>query len=145
MQLGNDNTLSAVDDEGAVGGHVRNRAKEHILNERTEILMVGIRAIELQLSLQRHAVGQSALQAFVDGIAGRIDVVVKELQYEIVSCVCNWEVLGEHLVESVVLTLLSGRIQLQEITERFQLHVKEIRKRVRIGDACEIDSVIYNL
>ena len=145
MQLGNDHTLGTVDNERAVGGHVRDSTEEHVLDKRAEVLVVGVGAVELQLGLQRHAVGQSALQTLVNGVTGRIDVVVEKLQHEIVACIRNREVLGEHLVESVILALFNRRIQLQEITERLQLHVKEIRERIRIGDACEIDSVIYNL
>ena len=94
--------------------------------------MVGIRAVKLQLRLQRHAVGQSPLQTFIYRVARRINVVIQELQHEIVACVGYWEILSKHLVETLVLAVLRRRVKLQKITEGFQLHFEKIRKRKRI-------------
>ena len=66
MQLRNDDTLGAVDDERTLFGHIRDRAKIYILERGLEILMIGIGAVELQLGLERHTVGQTAVQALVD-------------------------------------------------------------------------------
>ena len=112
MQLRNDNTLGTVDDEGAVRGHVGNRTKEYVLNHRTEILMVGVGAIKFQFSLQGYAIGQAALQTLVNGVTGRVDIVIQELKNEIITCVGDREVLCEHLIQAVVLAFLRRSIQL---------------------------------
>ena len=117
VQLRHNNALGAVDDERAILGHVGNGAKEHILNHRAEVLMVGVGAIQFQLSLQGYAIGQATLQTLVDSVAGRVDIVIQELKNEIVSCVGDREVLGEHLIQAVVLTFLRRSVQLQEVLE----------------------------
>jgi len=145
MQLGYDNALSTVDDKSTIFCHIRNRSKEHILDERTKVLMIRIGAVKLHLSLQGDTVGQSSLKTFIDRVTGRIDIIVEELEHEIVTRVRDREVLCEHLIQTVVLTLLRRRVELKEIAERLQLHVQEIRKWVRIRYACEIDSVVNDL
>ena len=107
--------------------------------------MVGIGTIQFHLSLQRHAVGQTALQAFINGIAGRVDIIIEELKHEVVARIGDGEVLSKHLIQAIVLALLWWSVKLEEITEGFQLHVEEIRKRIRILDAGKIYSVINNV
>ena len=145
VQLCHDNALSTIDNKSTIICHVRNRSKEHILDERTKVLMIRIGAIKLHLSLQGDTVCQASLETFIDGVTGRIDIVVEELEHEIITRVCDREVLSEHLVQTVVLTLLRRRVKLKEIAERLQLHVQEIREWVRIRYACEIDSVVNDL
>ena len=79
MQLRHDNTLGTVDDESAVVGHIRNRAKENILHNRVEILVVGVGTVKLQFSLQGDTVRKSALKAFIDAVTGRVDIIIEEL------------------------------------------------------------------
>ena len=85
VQLRYNDALGTIDDKGTVGSHVRNGTQEHILNHRAEILMVGIRAIEFQLSLQGYAIRQTTLQALVNGVTGRVDIVIQELKNEIIT------------------------------------------------------------
>ena len=127
MQLRHDHTLGTIDDERAIGSHIGNGTQEHVLNHRAEILMVGIRAVKFQLGLQGYAIGQAALQTLVDGVAGRVDIVVQELKNEIITRVGDREVLGEHLIQTVILAFLRRSVQLQEVSERLQLHIEEIR------------------
>ena len=112
VQLGNDDTLSTVDNERTVGRHIGNGAKEHVLNHSTEVLVVGISAIQLQLSLQGYAIGETALQTLVNGVAGRVDIVIQELKHEVITRVGDREVLGEHLIQTVVLAFLRRSVQL---------------------------------
>ena len=112
MQLRDDYALSTVDDERSVAGHVWNRAQEHIARNSTEVLMVGVGAVQFHLCLQGYAVGQATLQALVDGVAGRVDEVVQELKNEIITRVGDREVLGEHLIQTVILAFLRRSIQL---------------------------------
>ena len=68
--------------------------------------MFGIGTIQFQFRLQRYAVRESALEALVHAVTGRIDIVVDELQYEIIPRIGNREVLHEHLVQPFVLAVL---------------------------------------
>ena len=110
MQLADDHALGTIDDEGAVVRHVRNRTEEDILNHGVEVLMVGVGAVELQPGLQGHGIGESALQTLFDAVAGRINVIVQEFQDEVVAGVSDGEVLGEHLVQAIVLTQFRRRV-----------------------------------
>ena len=74
--------------------------------------MFRVSAIKFHLSLQWHTIGQSTLQTLVYGVAWRVNEIVKELEYEIVTGVCNREILREHLVQSVILTFLRRCVQL---------------------------------
>ena len=65
MQLGNHNTLGTVDNKCAVSCHVWDRAEEHILDDGSEILVVGVCAIEFQLGLQGHGVCEAAFEALL--------------------------------------------------------------------------------
>ena len=144
VQLRYHHALRAIDDERAVARHVRYGAEEHVGDYRLEVRVVLIGAVQLHLGLHRHTVREAALKALLYGIAWRVDEIVKELKDEMVTRVCNGEVLGEHLVQAIILALLRRCVQLEEITERLQLHVKEIRIRHRILHVCEANSVFNN-
>ena len=92
VQLGYNHTLSTIDNKRTIGRHIGDRAQEHVLDHRSEILMIRIRAIQFQLSLQRHTIGQTALQTLVDGVAGRVDIVIQELKNEVITRVGDREV-----------------------------------------------------
>ncbi len=100
--------------------------------------MVGVGAEQLQLSFQRYTIRESALQTLCYGVARRVDIVIQKLQHEIVPGICYGEVLGEHLIKPLVLARLGGCVQLEKITERFELHLKEIRIWERILDCAKI-------
>ena len=144
VQLAHDDTLGAVDDKRAVVGHVGDVAQEDLLNLGVKVHMLVVGAVELQLGLEGHTVGQAALQTLLDGVAGRVDIIVQELQNEIVASVRDGEVLAEDFVESVVLAEFRWSIQLEEVLERLQLHLQEIGIRHRILDRCKIDTVVDN-
>ena len=117
VQLADHDTFGAVDDERALLGHVRDGTEIDVLNHRGEILVVRVGAVELQLGLQRHAVGEATLQALRDAVLRRVDVIVQELEDEIVARVSDGEVLGKHLVETLLLTFLRRYVELKEIPE----------------------------
>ena len=142
MQLGYNHALRSIDNKGTIGSHVRNRSQENILYHRLKIFMIRIRAIQFQLSLQRYAISKTTLKTFIYGIAGRIDIVIQELKNEIVSRVGDREVLCEHLIQTVILAFLRRSIQLQEVLERLQLHIEEIRKWHRILNAAKVYSIV---
>ena len=145
MQLCYNNTFSTINDKGTILGHVRDSSEEHILNYRTEILMVGVGAVKLHLRLQGNTICKTSLQTLVNGVAWRVNIVVEELKNEIIAGISNREVLREHLIQSVILAFFGWSIQLKEVLERLQLHIEEIRIRIRIMNAGKIYSVINNL
>ena len=55
--------------------------------------MIGIGAIQFQLGLQRYAIGQTMLQTLLDGVTGRVNVIVQKFQDEIVPGIGYGEVL----------------------------------------------------
>ena len=126
VQLGDHHTLSTVDDEGAAGGHVRDGAQINVLNHGLEILVFDVIAGELHLGLQRNAVGEAALDAFVHRVTGTVDVVVKELEYEAVPLVGDGEVFGEDPVEAFVAAFFRIGVDLEELLERLQLDVQQV-------------------
>ena len=104
------------------------------------VLLIG--TIELQLGLEWHTVGETTLQALLDSVARRIDVVIEKLEYVIVSCVSDWEVLLEYTIETFVLAVLCGGIHLEEIPKRFELNLQQIRIRHIVADCGETDSFL---
>ena len=126
VKLRHHDTFRTIDNESTLLGHVGNRAEIHILYDGCEILMVGISAIELQLCLEGHTVSLTTLQTLFYGVTRRVDIIIEEFKHKVVSSVCNREVFCKHLVESLVVPLLGWSVELQEVLERLQLHLKEI-------------------
>ena len=79
--------------------------------------MIRISTVKFQLGLQGYAVSQTTLKALFDRIFWWINIIVQELKNEIVSCVGDGEVLLEHFVEALVLTILGRSVHLEEIPE----------------------------
>ena len=129
VKLRHDHALGTVDDKSALVGHVGNRSEIHVLYHSGEILVVRVGAIELELGLEGHTVGESALQTFVNSVAGRIDVVVEKFEYKVIARVGYGEVLGKNLVKALVVTLLGRCVELKEILEGLQLHLEKIGVR----------------
>ena len=115
VELRYDDALGTVDDESAPFGHVRDGTQIHVLNRGVEILMLRICAVELQLCLQRHAVCQPSVETFVDRVAGRVDEVVYEFEYEIVSGIGDGEYLLEYFEQSFITAVFRCGVQLEEI------------------------------
>ena len=85
------------------------------------------------------------LQTLLNGVTGRVNVIVQEFQDEIVPGVGYREVLRENFIESFVLALFRWCVQLKEILERFELNLKEIRTRHRVPYGSEINSLIISV
>ena len=112
MQLRYNNTLSTIDDESTVLCHVRNSTQEYILDESTEILMIWVCTVKFHLSLQRYTIRKTSLQALINSIAWRVNIVIQELKNEIITSIGDREVLREHLIQTVILAFLRRSIQL---------------------------------
>ena len=79
--------------------------------------MIGILATQTQFGFQRHTIGQTALDALLDGVAGAVNGIVQESQRETVAGILDREVLREYLKESLFTTLLRCTIHLNKIRE----------------------------
>ena len=141
VQLGHDHTLGTVDDKGAAGSHIGNHAQIDILNAGFKILVLLVRAGEFQFCFQGNAVGQTSFQTLVHGIAWSLYGVVKELEDEGASGICNREVLGESTVQALVLATLCFGVYLKELLERLELDIQEVRIFNRSG-GCKTYSLI---
>lgn len=138
MQLGDHDTLGTVDYESAFGCHVGYHAQVNGLLDSLELFVLRVVAGEFQLGLQRDAVGETTLDALLDGVAGRVDEVVKKLKGEVVAGIRNGEVLPEDFEETLVKTVVRVGLNLEEILERLDLDVKEVRI-LELADGCEVD------
>jgi hypothetical protein len=108
------------------GGHVGDLAQVDVLHDGLEILVLWVGAVELQLGLQRHAVGQTALDALVDAVSGRIDEVIQELQHELVAGVRDGEILTEHLEKAFALAMFGEGLDLEEVLKTLQLDIEKV-------------------
>ena len=75
-QLGDDDTLGAVDDEGALRGHEREVTDE----DRLGLDLLGLVIHELRGHEQRGRVGGVAILALVDAVLGILETVIPERQ-----------------------------------------------------------------
>ena len=117
VQLGYDDALRTVDDERTAFGHIGNRTEVNVLDDHAEILVFVVRAVKFQLCFQRDAVRQTALQTLLDRVAGRVDIVVDELQNEVVPGVRDGEIFLKDLVQALVLTVFSRSVHLEKVPE----------------------------
>ena len=126
MQLIDNHTFCTVHHKRALRRHVRDGAQVHVLDDGLEVFVLGIRAVQLQLRLQRHAVRQTTLNAFLNAVAWRIDEVVEEFENELISGVRDGEVLTEHLEQSLRSAVFRVGFQLEKLLKRTELNVQEI-------------------
>ena len=117
VQLGYDDALRTVDDERTAFGQIGNRTEVNVLDDHAEILVFVVRAVKFQLCFQRDAVRQTALQTLLDRVAGRVDIVVDELQNEVVPGVRDGEIFLKDLVQALVLTVFSRSVHLEKVPE----------------------------
>ena len=117
VQLGYDDTLRAIDDERSTLGHIGNRTEVNVLDDHAEIFVLVVRAVKFQLCFQRDAVRQTALQTLLNRVAGRVDIVVDELQNEVVPGIRDGEIFLKDLVKALVLTVFGRSIHLEKVPE----------------------------
>ena len=117
MQLRHHYTLCTIEDKSSSLCHVRDCTEVYILYYNRKILMLIVITVELEFCHQWDTICQTALQALLDRVTRRVDLVVDKLQNIIVSAICDREILLEHFVEALVFTILSRRVHLEEIAE----------------------------
>ncbi len=111
--LGDDDALRAVDDEGAARGHDREVAHEDLLL----LHLAGLLVIEMHLDLERGGIGGVARLAFLLGVLGLlVHAVIDEAQHEIAGVVRHGVHIAEHLVQTCLQEPLVGALlDLQQI------------------------------
>jgi hypothetical protein len=144
VELGYDDALRSIDDEGAGRGHVRDVAQVHVLDPRVEVFVLGIGAGKAEFRLQGDVVGEAPLKAFLDRILGRIDEIIDEAEFVVVPRVLDRENFLENLIETLVLAAFGRRIQLEEVPEGLELDLQKVRILQNMG-CCEIDSLVLGL
>ena len=103
--LGDNDTLCAVDDEGAAVGHEREIAHEDLLL----LDLVRLLVVQAHANLDGLGVRRVALLAFLHGILGRlVHGVVEEAQLEIAGVVGNGIDVAEHLAQPLAQEPLIG-------------------------------------
>ncbi len=106
VQLAHNDTLGAVDNERTLFGHVRDSTQINILYYSIKILVIRIAASQAEFGLQWNAIGQSALDALLFGVTGRINIVVQKFEREVVTRIGNREVLLKYAEQPFLPTLL---------------------------------------
>jgi hypothetical protein len=140
VQLGNDNTFGAVNDEGTVVGHVRDGTEVNVLDNSVEVFVIRIGAVQFEFRFERHRVCESSFQALFDGVTRRVDIVVEKFEDEAVAWVNDREILGKNLIETFVISLFWRRVELEEVMERLELNLQEVGVRKWILYRREIDT-----
>ena len=92
-----------------------------------EVLVLGVFTAQLHLGFQRYTVGQAAFDALLDGVTGRINVIIQEFKFEIVSRIRDGKILFEDFVQAFVQTVVRIGFNLEEVFERLDLNIEKIR------------------
>ena len=141
MQLRNDDTLGAVDDEGAVVGHQRHFAEIDLL--LTDVLD----ALFLRLTVEDHqahgdfqrAGERQATNAALDFFEHRlIEAVLDVLEHRAAVVAGHREHRLEGRVQTRLLALGGRRVGLQELAIRVDLGGQQERNLQRVGQLAEI-------
>ena len=107
-ELGDDDALGAVDDEGAAVGHEREVAHEHLLL----LDLSGLLVDEAHLDEERRLVRHVLLLALLDGVLGVAELVTAELDGKVAGEVLDRrdvvEGLAKTLIEEPLETVASG-------------------------------------
>ena len=94
--------------------------------------MVGVFARKHKLGFQGHTVGETAAETLLDGVARRVDVIIEKFELEVIAGVSNREVLGKDFEESLIISFFRRGVELEEVAERLELHLKEVGIRIWI-------------
>ncbi len=129
MHLADDDTLGAVDEEGAVLGHERHVAHVDVLlldiENRTRVgFAVDFKDDQAQRDLHRRRIGDAALTAFLDVIFGLFELVMDEVQLRGPGKVADRKHAAQRLFKARDVT--DRRIGTQELFIGFALHLDEV-------------------
>src|SRR4029077_4504488 len=107
MHLRDDDTLGAVDDEGAVHGHERHVAHIDVLlldvlDRASARLLVDIEHDEAERHFQGRGEGHAALLALIDVVFRMLESVADKLELGALAEVTDWKHRAEHGLEALV-------------------------------------------
>ena len=127
MQLRHNNTFSTVDDEGTLRCHIRYHAQIDMLFLCYEIFILGIFAAQLHLGLQWHTICKATLNALLYAVTRRIDVIIQEFKFKIISRISDGEILFKDLEQPFIEAVVRVGLYLEKVFERLYLNVEKIR------------------
>ncbi len=147
-QLGDDDALGAVDDEGAAVGHEREVAHE----DRLALDLTGVVVGELRRDVERSGVGEVLLLALVDGVLGVVeDRVLEGERHRLAEVLDRGDLLEDLLqtglardVLALAATALDGavpRLVADQPVEAVGLEGEELRNLERLLDLRERDAM----
>ena len=140
VQLADNDSLGAVDDERALLGHDREVAEVDILLDRLFglVLVLVLLGAQAQLGLEREGERQALREALLDGVLGRLQREVEVLERVALASVRDREVLPESGFQPLLLvTLLRDQLRLEEVVVGLELDLEEVRKVEDRRDVCE--------
>ena len=79
--------------------------------------MFRVGAIKFQLCLEGNAESKASFNTLFNCVSGRIDIIIEEFEYEIVSCICNWKIFRKDFKKSFFLSVFGGCPKLEKLTE----------------------------
>ena len=132
--LGDDDALCAVDDEGAAVGHQREIAHEDLLL----LDLAGLLVVQTHAHLDGLCIRRVALLALLNGVLGRlVHAVIQEAQLQITCVIADRVHILEHLVQALAEEPLVGiLLDLQHIGDRenFVMLCKALAERFAAHD-----------
>src|SRR5207245_7419474 len=143
LQLADDDTLGAVDDEGPLVGHQGQLAEidflTALLPDRLGLgLLVVIEDDEPERDLERNRERHSAVVALLHGVLGLAEVVRVELEQRVVVVVGDRKHRLEERLQSELLTPVGRSVLLQEGFVRSLLNLDQVRDLDDRRDLAEV-------
>jgi len=141
MQLGDDDPLCSVDDEGTVVGHQRDLAQiDLLLLDVLDRLVLGVLVIDHQTQFdpQRCRIGGSAKLALLDVKHWRPEPIIHIFQRRIAGIADDWENGIEGGLQPLIGTLVCWNILLQELAIGVDLDSQQIRDIQNVAPLPEI-------
>src|ERR1035437_2325894 len=92
VQLRNNNSFGAIDNESSTIRHIWDCSKIYILNNCIKILMFRICTVKFQFCFKRNTESESALDTFFYCITWRVNIIIQKFEYEIVPCISYREI-----------------------------------------------------
>ncbi len=143
VHLAHDHALGAVDDEGAVRGHERHVAHEHILlldvlDRFRAGILVHLEDDQPQLDLERRGIGHVALHAFLDVVFGLFQLVAHEFQHAGLVEILDREDRLEHALDPLAVLRLGSVARVEEQVIGGFLHLDEVRHLEDFADLAVI-------
>ncbi len=140
VELGDDDALGAVDDEGRGVRHDRNLADDDFLLDDLLELAGGLARREAEDRLQRARPRGIVVLRLDGGREARVaELVAHEVENHRAVGRLDREDVEERGLEAEKLALLGLDAELHEIAERIRLHFQEVRHRHRFRNLAELD------